>query len=339
LRGLLAALPLIISLTVVTSFHVVLGEQVPKVAVLRAPERFALFAAPFMRIFLSVFRGFINVLDGATRGVLSLMGLQANGASHSTVISVEELKQIVSGPEMEGVIDPPEQEMLSAVIDFGELVVRQVSIPRTEIIAVEANTPISEVVEVAAQHGVTKLPVYEESLDQVIGILHLKDLLPALLKDRNLQHHKAREMAREAVFVPESVSVSHLLVSMRSRKQHIAITLDEYGGTAGLVTLEDLLEEIIGEVSDPFDRGLPDIQQLPDGSATLDGMASIEDINEHFGLNLFDPNYDTIAGYMLGRLGRIAQVGDTVEDETLGVRLRVENMDRLRIARIHLSRL
>jgi putative hemolysin len=339
LRGVLAALPLIISLTVVTSFHVVLGEQVPKVAVLRSPERFALFAAPIMRIFISVFRGFIAILDGATRGILSLFGLPANGASHSTVISVEELKQIVSGPEVEGVIDPPEQKMLSAVIDFGELVVRQVSIPRTEIIAVEASTPISEAVEVAAQHGVTKLPVYEENLDQVVGILHVKDLLPALLKDRNVQQRQARDLAREAVFVPESVSVNHLLVSMRSRKQHMAITLDEYGGTAGLVTLEDLLEEIIGEVSDPFDRGLPDIQQLPDGSANLDGMVSIEDINEHFGLSLFDPNYDTIAGFMLGRLGRIAQVGDTVEDETQGIRLRVETMDRLRIARIHLSRL
>jgi CBS domain containing-hemolysin-like protein len=339
LRGLLTALPLIISLTVITSFHVVLGEQVPKVAVLRGPERFALFAAPIMRIFISVFRGFIVILDGATRGILSLIGLPSNGASHSTVISVEELKQIVSGPEVEGVIDPPEQEMLSAVIDFGELVVRQVSIPRTEIIAVEASTPISEAVEVASQHGVTKMPVYEENLDQVIGILHVKDLLPALLKDRDMQNRQARELAREALFVPESVSVNHLLVSMRSRKQHMVITLDEYGGTAGLVTLEDLLEEIIGEISDPFDRGLPDIQQLPDGSANLDGMALIEDINEHFGLNLFDPNYDTIAGYVLGRLGRIAQVGDTVEDETQRIRLRVENMDRLRIARINLSRL
>jgi putative hemolysin len=339
LEGLLAALPLIISLAVVTSFHVVLGEQVPKVAVLRSPEKFAILCAPFMEVFIRIFRGFIFLLDWATRMVLRFIGLPANGHTHSAVISVEELKQIVSGPEVEGVIDQPEQEMLSAVIDFGELLVRQVSVPRTEIIAVDGASPIDEAVRSAGQKGVTKLPVYEDNLDQITGILHLKDLLPALLEDEHLRDRPARELAREALFVPESISVNDLLVHMRARHQHMAITLDEFGGTAGLVTLEDLLEEIVGNVQDPFDVDRQEIEQLADGSALVNGMAQIEEVNEHFGLNLYDPNYDTIAGFVLGKLGRIAQVGDKVADEEQKILLEVESMDRLRIARIHLRRL
>lgn len=342
LNSIIAGLPLAISLAVVTGFHVVLGEQVPKVAVLRTPERFALIAAPFMQIFINIFRGFIFLLDWATRLVLNMLGVGGNPASghtHSTTISLDELRMIVSGPEVAGVIDPPEREMLSAVIDFGGLVVRQVAIPRTEIVAVDAKAPISEAVRLAAESGVTKLPVYEDSLDQIVGILHLKNLLPLMFEDQQLKDRPARELSREALFVPESASVNHLLVHMRSRRQHMAITLDEYGGTAGLITLEDLLEEIVGDVQDSFDLEPPPIQTLSDGSATVDGMTLIDEVNEHFGLNLFDPNYDTIAGYVLGKLGRIAQVGDAVEDSDNGIRLRVESMDRLRIARVHLSRL
>jgi CBS domain containing-hemolysin-like protein len=339
LENFLFSLPLVISLTVVTSFHVVLGEQVPKVAVLRGPERFAIFSAPIMGVFISIFRGFIFLLDWATRMILKIVGLPSNGHTHSAVISAEELKQIVSGPEVDGVIDAPEQAMLSAVIDFGELVVRQVSVPRTEVIAVEAATPIREAVRTAAHEGVTKLPVYEENLDQIIGILHIKDLLPALLDDGSLRERPARELAREALFVPETISVDSLLLHMRTRHQHMAITMDEFGGTAGLVTLEDLLEEIVGNVQDPFDMEPQDIEPLPDGSALIDGMAQIEEVNQHFDINLYDPNYDTIAGYVLGKLGRIAQTGDVVEDDEQKIRLEVESMDRLRIARIHLRRL
>lgn len=338
LGSLLPFIPLLLTLTVITSFHVILGEQVPKVAVLRGPERFALLAAPAMNIFITIFWGSIHLLDWATRLVLKLFGMPANGHAHSTVMTADELKQMVTGPDVEGAIETPEREMISAVIEFGALVVRQVMIPRIEINAVEASAPIAEAIQTAAKYGVTKLPVYEETLDQVVGVLHVKDLLP-LLQEEGFQQRTARELAREALFVPETVSVNNLLLMMRDRRQHMAITLDEFGGTAGLVTLEDLLEEIVGEVRDEFDQALPDIEILPDGSALLDGMAMIEDVNEKFGLNLYDPNYDTIAGFMLGRLGRIPQDGDVVDDAELQVRLKVDQMERLRIARIHLSRL
>jgi len=261
-----------------------------------------------------------------------------DGHAHAAVSSLEELRQIVSSPEVEKIVEPPEREMLSAVIDFSGLLVRQVMIPRTEIVAAEANTPLSEVIRLAVQEGVTKIPVYEENLDQVTGVIHLRDLMARWLQDE-LRSGVARDLVREVLFIPDSLPVNDLLVQFRQGRQHIAIVLDEYGGTAGLVTLEDLLEEIVGVVQDPFDRELPEIQPQPDGSALLDGLMLIEEVNATFGLHLEDPNYDTIAGYILGKLGHIPQPGEMVEVPEENVRLRVESMDRLRIARVSLSKL
>jgi putative hemolysin len=225
--------------------------------------------------------------------------------------------------------------MLHAVFDFGNLVVRQVMIPRTEVIAVEANTALEEIIGLVSQSTYTKFPVYEENLDQIIGIVHVKDLLSAL-QDPDCQECVARGLAREPLFAPETISVNALLRQFRDNRQHIAIVMDEYGGTAGLVTLEDLLEEIVGEVSDPFDANNPDIQAQPDGSILIEGLTLIEDVNQQLGLNLVDPDYDTIAGYVLGKLGRIPRLHDVVEGD--GIRLRVEEMDGLRIARLSMMR-
>ena len=337
LATILPALPLVLSLIVVTSFHVVLGEQVPKVVVLRTPERFALAAAPIMRIFLIVFKGFVDVLDGSTRLVLRLFGLPPSGA-HSLVFTAEEIKEMVSGPESEGVIEEPERKMLSAVIDFGELVVRQVALPRTEIIAAEASQPLSEVIRLAVEHDLAKFPVYEDSLDHVVGILYMRDILAAMV-DGSSEGKTARDLAREAVFVPETISVNDLLGEFRTRRTRIAIVLDEFGGTAGLVTLEDLVDEIVGEYGDSLLAPTPAIQTQADGTALVDGMTLIDEINDHFGLELSDPNYDTIAGYILGKLSRIPQVGDAVEDSENGIRLEVSAMDNLRIAKVGIRHL
>ncbi len=251
LGPLMAALPLILSLVIVTSLHVVLGEQVPKVATLHNPERYALLAAQPMRVFSVVFKWFIDVLDWATRQVLALVGLRMVG-EHLTVYTVEEIKHILSESQESGVIQAPAREMLDAIFDLRELVVRQVMIPRTEIIALEAETPLAEMIQTTTQSKYTKFPVYEDNLDQILGILHVKDLL-RIMQTPNSQSCTARALAREPIFAPETISVDTLLQQFRDNRQHIAIVLDEFGGTAGLVTLEDLLEEIVGEVSDPFD--------------------------------------------------------------------------------------
>lgn len=335
LDPLLTGLPLVISLIVVTSLHVVLGEQVPKVASLHDPERIALLAARPMHVFSKIFKWFIDLLDWATRLVLRLIGLNMVG-EHASMFTIAELKQILSDSEEVGVIQTPEREMLDAIFDLGELVVRQVMVPRTEMIAVEADTPLEEIIGLVTQSTYTKFPVYEDTLDQVLGIVHVKDLLRAM-QDKNCVGCTARSLAREPIYVPETIPVSQLLAMFREHRQHIAIVLDEYGGTAGLVTLEDLLEEIVGEVSDPFDDSHPEIQKLSDGSALIDGLALMEDVNEELSLNLSDPNYDTIAGYVLGKLGRMPRLHDVVEGD--GVRLSVEALDGLRISRVLLTHL
>ncbi len=337
LETILPALPLIISLVVVTSVHVVLGEQVPKVAVLRSPEKFALFAAPIMHVFSTVFKWFVGVLDWATRVILSLLGIEL-ASPHNLVYSLDEIKQMMNGPEVEAVIQEPEREMISAVLDLGDMLVRQVSIPRTEIVSVEADMPVRDALQHALECGVTKMPVFEGSLDQISGVVHLRDLIYAIQKGIS-DSKTARDLAREVLFVPETISVNDLLHHFRARRSHIAIVLDEYGGTSGLVTLEDLLEEIIGDVQDPFETSPPPIQLLPNGTVLIDGLTLIEEINEHFGMKLIDPYYDTIAGYILNKLGRIPQAGDTFEDLENNIRLKVEKMDRLRIAQVLLVRL
>lgn len=332
LVSILPALPLVISLVITTSLHVVLGEQVPKVAALHRPEEMALLLALPMQVFNRVFKRFVDILDWLTRMILRLIGLQSTG-SHTMLYSVEELKHILAESQLDGVIDEPGREMMHAVLDFGELVVRQVMIPRTEIEAVQGDSPFEEIVEIVKQSSVTKFPVYEETLDQIIGILHVKRILGLMGKPES-HNLCARDLAREAVFVPEASPVNELLRLFRHVRQHIAIVLDEYGGTAGLVTLEDLMEEIVGEVSDPFDPLIPEIHHQPDGTYLIDGLALIEDVNEQLELNLDDPNYDTIAGFVLGQIGNIPKEGDQIEID--GMRVKVEKMDNLRIERVSL---
>jgi putative hemolysin len=335
LTSLLAVLPLVLSLIIITSIHVVFGEQVPKVATLHQPERIALLGAQPMKAFTTVFKWFIDVLDWATRLVLRLFGLQLGG-EHSLIYTVDELKQMISESEEGGVLEQPEREMLESVFDFGELLVRQVMIPRTEILAIEANTKLDEIIATVIQHSYTKLPVFEDDLDQIIGILHVKDVL-RVMNQQDCMETSAREMARETLYIPDSLPVNDLLHQFRHNRQHIAIVLDEFGGTAGLVTLEDLLEEIVGEVSDQFDASSPEIQNLADGSVLIDGLTLIETVNQQLNLNLSDPHYDTIAGYFMGRLGQIPKIGDVIESG--GVHLQVESMDGLRIAQLKLLRL
>jgi CBS domain containing-hemolysin-like protein len=224
--------------------------------------------------------------------------------------------------------------MLDAIFDLNELVVRQVTVPRTEVVAVEADASLAEIIELATQSTYTKLPVYEDNLDQIIGIVHVKDLLHAM-QSQDAEKLTARMLAREPIYVPETTPVNFLLQNFRDNRQHIAIVLDEFGGTAGLVTLEDLLEEIVGEVSDPFDAVTPEIQLLPNGNALVGGLALIEDVNSELHLTLEDPNYDTIAGYVLGKLGHIPSVRERVEGD--GVGFTVEAMDGMRIARLRLD--
>jgi putative hemolysin len=324
-----------IAFVAITFLHVVVGELAPKSIALQDPEKASMLVAQPTVVTEMIFKPLIWALNGTGNAILRLVGVNP-ASGHELVHSIEELKMLVTASQEGGVIKADESDMLHAIFDLGGLLVRQVMIPRTEIIAVEADTPLENIIGLVTQSTFTKFPVYEDSIDQVLGIVHVKDILSAM-QSPDCSNCPVRELARDALYVPETIPVSLLLQRFRDNRQHIAIVLDEYGGTAGLVTLEDLLEEIVGEVSDPFDKATPEFQPMPDGTTMIDGLALIEEVNENLNLDLEDPNYDTIAGYMLGKLGRMPVMHDVVETD--GVRLRVEAMDGMRIAHLSLKRL
>ncbi len=334
-EGVSHTISVVLAFSIITFLHVVAGELAPKSIALQNPETTSLFVAGPTLLTERIFKPAIWALNGSGNILLRMFGVKP-ASGHELVHSVEELRMIVTASTEGGAVEIDESKMLHAVFDFGELVVRQVMIPRTEIIAVEADEPLDRIIQLTSQSTYTKFPVYDDSLDQILGIVHVKDLLSAMqLPDAKTL--TARHFLREAIFVPETISVRALLRQFRDKRLHIAIALDEFGGTAGLVTLEDLLEEIVGEVSDPFDAIDPDFQARADGSILIDGLTLIDDVNQQLSLELLDPDYDTIAGFVLGKLGHIPKKHETVEAQ--GVRLTVEEMDGLRIAWLALNRI
>jgi CBS domain containing-hemolysin-like protein len=321
-----------LAFAIITFLHVVVGELAPKSIALQNPERTSLVVAQPTVWTAWIFKPAIWLLNGTGNLLLRILGIHPASA-HELVHSPEELKMLASASAESGIVKDSEEEMIHAVFEFGDMLVRHVMIPRTEMIAVPVDATVDEMIQVAIKHPYTKFPVYEISVDHVVGIVHLKDLVRVRHGDGQ-DGLTAKELMRDAIFIPDTARLDDLLGRFRARKRHIAIVLDEYGGTAGSVTLEDLIEEIVGEVSDPFDSE-PEIQALPDGSSSIDGLTLIDEINEYFGLDLSDPYYDTIAGYILGQLGRLSQVGDTIQVD--GIELRVTAMDGLRIARVSLS--
>ncbi len=321
-----------LAFAVITFLHVVIGELAPKSIALQNPERTSLVVAQPTIWTEYVFKPFIWLLNGAGNALLRLIGVQP-AAGHEMVHSVAELKMLVRASAEGGQFGFREQEMVDAVFDFRNTLVRQVMVPRTEMVAIASDLKTQELIDVLVENPYTKVPVYEGDLDHIVGVIYLKDILQET-KAEDTHSRTAVDLMREAIFVPEAARISTLLELFRTSRQHIAIVLDEYGGTAGVVTLEDLVEEIVGEVGEPFDTEAV-IQPLPDGSSLVDGLTLIEEINDHFALSLHDAHYDTIAGYIIGRLGRLAQVGDTVDTE--GARFRVVSVDGLRIDRVSLT--
>ena len=279
-------------------------------------------------------------MDGGTEGHSTIWSRLSKLFGHD---DEESLEKAILEARAEGEVEPDEESMLLGILRFNDLQVQDTMTPRTDIDCVPDDMPLPDVARIIVRSGHSRIPVYHETRDNIVGIVHAKDVLHSLLDAHNQNAQAADPPAaavmREPFFVPETKSIRTLLQEFRARKQHIAIALDEYGGTAGMVTLEDLLEEIVGDMQDSVELEPPPIQLLPDGSSRIDGMTLIEEINHAFGLELDDPNYDTIAGYLLGRLGHIPQTGETFEDSEAGIRLRVEQMERLRIAQVGLERI
>jgi putative hemolysin len=304
---------------------------VPKTIALEKSEAAALLLVAPTELFMRVFWPFIRVLNRAGRGVVNMLGLRGRGG-HAMVHSEEELKMLVTASQEAGVLEEQEEQMLHRVFGFADITAGQVMVPRTELVAVPATMPMSEVAAKISGGRETRIPVYRADLDDVVGMLHTTDVLRALTSiDQGLT---AGSVAREVLTVPESLGADDLLSEMRRRRVREAVVIDEYGGTAGLVTFETLMERIVGEV--PDQSGTPSrIAVRRDGSADIDGLALVTDVNAQFGLHIDEDTFTTIGGYVLGRLGRRPRVGDVIEVE--GRKMRVDGLDGLRVAKVWLS--
>jgi putative hemolysin len=327
---LATALAVILAYLILTFLHVVIGELVPKAVALRYSERTALAVSTPVRTFFAVMGPLIWVLQRSTELLLRAFGLQPPGAE-GIVHSEAELKMLVSESTERGEIEEGEQEMLYKVFDFADKEVSDVMVPRPEVVALSVDLPPEQALQAVLQSPYTRYPVYRGSLDEIVGVLHVRDLIEAM-HERGIASVQLEELLRPAYMVPETKDLAALLTEFRNQNQHMAIVLDEYGNTEGIVTLEDVLEEIVGEIEDEFDLPDESVERIDENTIRIDGTFPIDDFNEQFGRNLPQEDYHTVAGFVFGLLGRAAEVGDECEAD--GLRFRVDEVEGTRIQRL-----
>ncbi|MCX6550227.1 MAG: hemolysin family protein, partial [Acidobacteria bacterium] len=299
-----------VAFALITALHIVLGELAPKTVALQHAERTALVVGRPTELFMRVFWPFIFVLNHTGRGVVRLLGLKPPSGS-SLVHSEEELKMLVTASQEAGVIEEDEEQMLHRVFGFGDLTAGQVMLPRTEMPALPVRTTRADLVERLSHADQPVLPVYRAHLDDIVGAVRVRELFRVVsgpLEDIDLA-----PTLQDPLTVPETMKADDLLTAMRERRMSLAIIIDEYGGTAGMVTFQRLMERIVGEIGAESDGVVSAITTLTDGSALVDGLALTTDVNVQFGLGIDEDLYDTIGGYVLGRIGRRPRLGDSVD--------------------------
>jgi CBS domain containing-hemolysin-like protein len=322
-----------IAFAIVTALHIVLGELAPKTIALERAEATALLVVKPTELFMKAFSPFILLLNGTGRAVVNLLGIRRSGG-HGMVHSEAELKMLVTASQEAGVIEEQEEQMLHRVFAFADLTAGQVMIPRTEVVAIPADATRDQVVALVAP-GHAHLPVFRGDLDHVVGMLHVTDLLRAMVVPGTVMNVAA--LAREVLTVPETIGADDLLAEMRRRGVREALVIDEHGGTAGLVTFESLIGRIVGDLASGTGRAQR-IEQLPDGSSNINGLVLVDDVNERFGLHIDATTYTTVGGFVLGRLGRRPRIGDTIDVDGHGRRMRVAALDGIRVATVWLSK-
>ena len=312
-------------------FTIVFGELVPKTLALAHPEAFALALAGPVDILGRALRPLVAILTATTGAIARLFGAEVTSEAR---ITADELRLIVERGGEQGILEAEEEQMINAVIELGGRRVHEVMVPRIAIVALPASATYDEAIDLIIEEGHSRVPIYESSVDEVVGILYAKDLLPFLKSDA-VARSSLRTMLRTPVFVPESMSIDDLLHEFQRRKVHIAIVLDEYGGTAGMVTIEDLLEEIVGEIQDEYDEEEPLVEHLDADRVRVDGRASIDDLLDLWDMKLTledEDEYDTVGGFVYHRIGGVPSPGDEIRFS--GLRLTVETTDGRRVGKV-----
>ena len=332
-RDAATGIALLIVTILLSLFFIVFGELVPKTLALARPDRFALALAGPIDVLGRILAPLVSLLTWLTRKIAGGFGADV---ARQAQISTQELKLIVERGGEQGVLEAEEEQMISAVIEMGERRLHEIMVPRTDISALPVTTSLDDATDTIIREGHSRIPVYENSIDEVCGILYAKDLLP-VLKGKE-KRPDLRALLRAPLFVPESMSIDDLLHKLQRRKVHLAIVLDEYGGTAGMVTIEDLLEEIVGEIQDEYDEEEPMTVRLSDDKARIDGRASVDDLGELFDVELAgledSEEYDTVGGLIYHRIGGVPRPGDQIRLEEQGLTLTVESTDGRRVGKV-----
>ena len=314
---------------VITIAILLFGEITPKTTATIHAEKLALIYAPIISIFMKIMTPVIFIINGLSNAVLLLLRIDPNAKNQT--MTENELRTIVDVSHEDGVIESDEKEMIYNVFDLGDAKAKDVMVPRVHVTFAGVNTTYEELIEIFREDKFTRLPIFEDSTDNVIGTINMKDLL---LFDNTKEFH-IRDILREAYFTYEYKNISELLVEMREASFNIAIVLDEYGDTAGLITLEDILEEIVGEIHDEYDENEEDfIKEIGEREYMIEGSTNLDDLNDRLDLQLESEDYDSLGGFIIEHLDRLPEEGDSITTED-GLRLVVESLDKNRIESVH----
>lgn len=314
---------------VITIAILLFGEITPKTTATIHAEKLALIYAPIISIFMKIMTPVIFIINGLSNAVLLLLRIDPNAKNQT--MTENELRTIVDVSHEDGVIESDEKEMIYNVFDLGDAKAKDVMVPRVHVTFAGVNTTYEELIEIFREDKFTRLPIFEDSTDNVIGTINMKDLL---LFDNTKEFH-IRDILREAYFTYEYKNISELLVEMREASFNIAIVLDEYGDTAGLITLEDILEEIVGEIHDEYDENEEDfIKEIDEREYMIEGSTNLDDLNDRLDLQLESEDYDSLGGFIIEHLDRLPEEGDSITTED-GLRLVVESLDKNRIESVH----
>ena len=311
----------------------VFSELTPKNIAVRRPVPVALALSRPVSLAATILKPLIIVLGGIVSAIMRVLGQGAYN-SPTPVITEEELRQIVTVSEAEGVLEEEEHDMIRGVFEFGETTVGEVKVPRVDMVACTVDTPLMEALDVILQQGHSRLPVYEDNVDNILGILYDKDLLKYVRE--NQLDVSLRDVVRPALYVPESKRVDELFRELQQKKVHIAIVMDEYGGTDGLVTLEDLLEEIVGEIQDETDQEKPLIEQLDENTYAVSAMIDMEQLNEELEVSLPINDVETLGGFVYEQLGHVPAIGAEIDTDC--VHIEVTQVEGRRIRTLKVSR-
>lgn len=317
----------VLSIGLLTYLHVVIGEMIPKSIALQSAETTVLRLERPMTIMDKLFLPIVAVLNGIGNGIMRLIGIPP-AEPHARLMSPEELEMIVEESYVGGLIQADEQLFIENIFDLSERTVGQVMTPRTRIVGLPVSADEKTVLTRACEARFTRLPIFEDGLDQIIGVLHLKDLARQQIHPD--ERFNLRNIARQIVFVPESLSLEDMLSRFRRERFQMAIVIDEFGGTAGLVTIEDVVEEVVGEILDEFDQEIVPINRIRPGKLRVRGDLLLDELNQHYHLNLEHPDADTVGGLLMASLGRVLKPGDAFTTQS-GVRLEVETVKGLAV--------